>query len=212
MRKANVQVHSDECDPLVRNADYILYGCYYSLGNDTTFLEEAFCHSTGAAICKALKLTYSQFDSSKVDLRSVRAGSKVYSDAVSRGLKFLSHTGCWTNGLECAFGGFFAGILLIHWVRRMEELQHITPEEAQIMGELRKVMEEGDVQIYPESLAASLARSCIQLMDQVYIFGITPLMGEAFRLYAEEILGNRAAIMDIEPVLLEDEQRSEYGD
>jgi len=94
----------------------------------------------------------------------------------------------------------------------MEELQNISPEEAQILTELRKSMEEGDVQIYPESLAASLARSCIQLMDQVYIFGITPFMGDAFRLYAEEILGSRAAIMDIEPVLLEDEQRSEYGD
>jgi len=37
-------------------------------------------------------------------------------------------------------------------------------------------------------------------------------MGEALRLYTEEILGSRAAIMDVEPVLLEDEQTSEYGE
>lgn len=205
-------MHSDECDPLIRIADYVLYACYYILGNDTTFIEEAFCHSSSTAICKALKLSYAQFDPSKVDLRSIQAGFEVYNTTVSKGLKFISHTGCWTNGLEYAFGGFFPSILLIHWVRRMEELQNMAPEEARIMADLRKVMEEGDVQIYPESLSASLSRSCIQLMDQVYIYGITPFMGEAFRLYVEEILGSRAAIMDIEPMLLEDEQQSEYGD
>ena len=49
-------------------------------------------------------------------------------------------------------------------------------------------------------------------MDQVWIWGITPLMGEAFKLYAEEILGSRAATMDVEPVILDDEQCSEYVD
>jgi hypothetical protein len=133
-------------------------------------------------------------------------------DVVRRGLKFISHTGCWSRGLEHALGGFHSGTLLVHWVRRIEETRNPTPEEAHLMGELRKILEEGDVHIYPDSLAATLARSSIQLMEQVWIFGITPLMGEAFRLYTEDILGSRAAIMDVEPVLLEDEQTSEYGD
>jgi hypothetical protein len=46
-------------------------------------------------------------------------------------------------------------------------------------------------------------------MDQVWVWGITPLMGEAFRLYADEILGSGVAIMDVEPVRLEDQQSSE---
>ena len=70
------------------------------------------------------------------------------------------------------------------------------------MAELRKSLEERKVHIYPESLAATLARSSIQLMDQFGIWGITPLMGEAFRLYADEILGTKTAIVDVEPVFI----------
>jgi hypothetical protein len=129
-----------------------------------------------------------------------------------RGLKLLGHTGCWSRGIEHALGGFHVGTLMMHWTRRVEESEDPTPEQSEILSELRKLLEEGDVHIYPESLAATLARSSVSLMGQVWIWGITPLMGECYRLYAEEILGSRAAIMDVEPMLLEDEQRSEYGD
>jgi hypothetical protein len=136
----------------------------------------------------------------------------IFHDIIERGLKFVSHTGCWSRGLEHALGGFHLGSLLFQWVRKIEETRDVTPEEAKLMGTVRNILEEGDLHVYPESIAATLARASIQLMEQVWIWGITPLMGEAFRLYAEEILGSRAALMDIEPVLLEDEQLSDYGD
>ena len=103
----------------------------------------------------------------------------------------MGHRECWSRGLEHALSGFHSGTLLIHWLRRIEETNESTPEEEQLMGELRKSLEEGDVDIYPQSLAATLARLSVRLMDQVWIWGITPLMREAFRLYAEEILGSR---------------------
>ena len=114
----------------------------------------------------------------------------------------MGHTGCWSQGLEHIIGGFHSGTLLVHWVRRIEETNESTPEEAQLMGELRKSLKERDIHIYPESLAATLARSIIPLIDPVWIWGITPLMGEAFRLYAEEILRSRMAIVDVEPVFI----------
>lgn len=192
---------------------FILYGCYGRLATSTTFIEEAFCQSTGPVVCHGLKLSYAQCDLRNIDLRSIHAALSAFTDVVRRGLKFTGQTGCWSRGLEHALGGFHSGSLLVNWVRRVEEAgDRITPEEAQLVGELRKLLEEGDVHIYPDSLAATLVRSCIQLMDSVWIWGITPLMGEAFRLYTEEVLGSRAAIMDVEPILLEDEQRSEYGD
>jgi hypothetical protein len=206
------QIPADDGDPLTWNATFVLYGCYARLASQSTYVEEAFNHCNGSAISQGLKFSYAQFDASKIDLRSIRAALDGFIEVVRRGLKFISHTGCWSRGLEHALGGFHSGTLLVHWVRRVEELGNPTPDEAHLMGELRKLLEEGDVQIYSDSLAATLSRSSIQLMDQVWIFGITPLMGEAFRLYAEDILGSRAAIMDVEPVLLEDEQPSEYGD
>ena len=146
-------------------------------------------------------------------MRSIRAALGAFTDIVRRGLKFISQTGCWSRGLEHALGGFHSGSFLVNWVRSVEEgRDQVTPEEVEIFGEVRRLLEEGDVHIYPESLAATLVRSCIQLMDAVWIWGITPLMGEGFRLYTEEVLGSRAAIMDVEPILLEDEQRSEYGE
>lgn len=190
----------------------MLYGCYARLANETTFVEEAFCHSNGPAICQALKVNYAHFSLAQVDLRSVRSSLNGFTDIVGQGLKFIGHTGCFSRGLEHALGGFHSGTLLVQWVRSIEEKSDRTPEEKELLDQLRRLLEEGDVHIYPESLAATLARSSTQLMDQVWIWGITPLMGEALRLYAEEILGSRAAIMDVEPVLLEDEQRSEYGD
>jgi hypothetical protein len=121
----------------------------------------------------------------------------------------VGNTGCWSRGIEHALCGFYANTLLVHWVRNCEENKTATPEEADLMGELQKALEEGDVHIHPHSLSATLARSSIQLMDQVWVWGITPLMGEAFRLYADEILGSGVAIMDVEPVRLEDEHSSE---
>ena len=194
------------------NATFVLYGCYARLATESTYVEEAFYHSNGPALSQGLKLTYTQVDLSKIDLRSICAALNGFADIVRRGIKFIGHTGCWSRGLEQALGGFHSGTLLIHWVRRVEETKDTTPEESRLLEEVRKILEEGDIHVYPESLAATIARSSIQLMESVWIYGITPLMGEAFRLYAEEILGSRAAIMDVEPMLLEDEQRSDYGD
>ena len=182
------------------------------MANDTTFIEDGFCHSTEPAVSQGFRLAYSNLDLSRIDLRSIRAALDGFTSVIEHGLKFVGHTGCWTRGLEHALGGFLSSTLLFQWVRCVEESIHQTPEEAQLVGQLRKVLEEGDIHIYPESLAATLARASIQLMDQVWIWGITPFMGQAFRLYVEEILGSRAAIMDVEPVILEDEQGSEYGD
>jgi len=38
------------------------------------------------------------------------------------------------------------------------------------------------------------------------------VMADAFRLYAEDILGTRTGIVKVEPMLLEDEHRLHYGD
>jgi hypothetical protein len=189
-----------------------LYGCYARLATEATYVEEAFYHSNGPALSQGLKLTYAQLDLARIDIRSVRSALNGYKDVVTRGLKFIGHTGCWSRGLEHALGGFHSGTLLMHWVRRVEESKNPTTEQSQVLTEIRQMLEDGDVHIYTDSLAATLARSSIQLMDQVWLWGITPLMGEALRLYTEEILGSRAAIMDVEPVLLEDEQTSEYGE
>jgi hypothetical protein len=204
------QISSDDADPLVWNSTFILQGCYARLASDTTFVEEALCRN-GTAVSQGLKLTYTHFNKSYVDLRSIRAALNAFIDICRRGLKFISNTGCWSRGIEHALCGFHSAAHLVNWVRHCEEHKFTTPEEAVLLGELQKALEEGDVRIYPESLAATLARSSIQLMDQVWIWGITPLMGEAFRFYAEEILGSGAAIRDVEPILLEDEQSSEYG-
>ena len=213
LRSTLIQGPPERGDPLTWNAMFILYGCYSRLATNTTFLEEGFSLSTGQAICQGLKFTYAHLELRDIDMRSTRAAFNSFTDIVRRGIKFISQTGCWSRGLEHALGGFQAGSFLVNWVRKVEEAgDQATPEEVQLFEEVRGLLEEGDIQIYPESLAATLARSCIQLMESAWIWGVTPLMGEAYRLYTEEVLGNRAAIMDVEPVLLEDEQGSEYGD
>jgi hypothetical protein len=199
-------------DPLIWNATFILYACYARLGNSFTFVEEAFTSSSAKTVCEAMKLTASRLDPAHIDIRSIRAALNAFESVVTRGLKLVSQTGCWTRGFEHPIGGFFSAVLFILWIRRVEESEAPTGEQLSMLDELRKVLADGDVSIYEESLSATLARASIDLMDQVWIWGITPVMGDAFRLYAEDYLGSRAAIMDVEPMLLEDEQRSEYGD
>src|ERR1700684_1151466 len=110
---------------------FILYGCYARLANDTTFTEEGFCYSSGPAIYQGLKSTYSQFDISRIDLRSIRAVLSGFAEVVG-------HTGCWSRGLEHALAAFHSGTLLVHWVRRIEETNESTHEESQLMNELRR--------------------------------------------------------------------------
>jgi hypothetical protein len=212
-RNRITQCPPEEGDPLTWDALYIAYSCFARLAVNTTFLEESLSQSTGPAVCRGLKVTYTYLELENIDLRSTRAALDAFTGVVRRGLKFLGRTGCWSRGIEHALGGFQTGSLLVNWVRKVEEAgDQARPEELELLEKVRRLLEEGDVHIYPESLAATLVRSCIQLMDSVWIWGITPLLGEAFRLYTEEVLGSRAAIMDVEPMLLEDEQKSDYGD
>jgi hypothetical protein len=201
-------------DPLAWNAMHVLYGCAARLGTDTTYVEEGLCYSTAQAVRKGIRLMHSEFDASKVDVRAVQAALQGYNEVLSVGIKIMSQTACWERGLEHAFAGLHSAIFLVNWARHVEGKGRgaMTAQEQHLLGRLRTLMEEGDVNIYQESLAASFLRSCIQLMEETWIWGITPLIGEAFRLYTEEILGSRGAIMEVEPILLEDEQKSEYGD
>jgi len=200
-------------DPLAWNSIHVLYGCTARLGTDTAFVEEGLCNSTASAVRQGIRLMYSQLDVSKVDTRAILTSLEGYEEVVRGGIKLASQTACWERGVEHALAGMHCATILVNWVRHVEEKEGTaTVQEKQLLNRLRAVMEEGDVNIYQESLAASFLRSCIQLMEEVWIWGITPVMGEAFRLYTEEILGSRGAIMEVEPILLEDEQKSEYGD
>jgi hypothetical protein len=183
---------------------FILYGCYARLANPFTFVEEAFTSSTANTVCEALKLTASYLEPSHIDIRSVRAALNAFEGEISYGRKLGSQTGWWTRGFEHFISAFFSGALLILWIRQVEQSESRTPEQGLVLEELRRLLEEGDMYIYDVSLSATLACANVQLMDQVWIWGITPVMGDAFRLYAENILGSRAAIMDVEPMLLED--------
>ena len=213
MEALTVQIGPEADDPLPWNATLILYASYARLAIETTFLEEGFCHSNGPSAFRGLKLMYSHFDLSKVDVRSIRNALTGFTGVIHRGIKFLSQTAPWSRSLEHAIGGFYSAVFLVTWIRCVEDKPgQMTFKEVEILDQLRIALEEGDVHIYPESLAATVVRACMQLMERVWIWGITPLMGEVFRLYAEDILGSRAATMDVDPVVLEDEQRSEYGD
>jgi len=188
---------------------YILYGCYAQLANPFTFVEEALTSSNAPTVCEALKLTAFHIDPAHIDLRSIRAALHAFEGVITRDLKPISQTGCWARGFEHPIGGFFSAALFILWIRRVEQSRTQTPEQALILEELKRLLEERGVYIYEESLSATLAQASVQLMDQVWIWGIVPVMGDAFRLYAEDILGTRTAIMDIEPILLEGEQRGD---
>jgi len=182
----------------------ILYGCYPRLANTFTFVEQALTSSNAPAVCEALKLTASHISPAHIDLRSIRAALHAFEGVIARGRKLDSPRSCWTRGFEHSIGGFFSAALFILWIRRVEESRAQTPEQMLILEELRRLLKEGNLYIYEESLSATLALASVQLMDQVWIWGIMPVMADAFRFYAEDILGTRTGIMD---QVTEDEQR-----
>ena len=175
---------------------YILYGCYSRLANTFTFIEQALTSSNARTVCEALKLTASHIHPSHTDLRSIRAALHAFEGVITRGRELDSPRSCWTRGFEHPIGEFFSAALFILWIRRVEESRAQTPEQMLILEELRRLLKKGNLYIYEESLSATLALASVQLMDQVWIWGIMPVMADAFRFYAEDILGTRTGIMD----------------
>jgi hypothetical protein len=70
------------------------------------------------------------------------------------------------------------------------------------MNELWKLLEDGRSYLSGK-FSCYISEIKYTIDESSYLFDV-----RSFRLYADEILESRATIMDVEPVLLEDEHRS----
>jgi hypothetical protein len=106
------------------------------------------------------------------------------------GIRWVARTSALNWSVEHPLCGFDLMLILSLWLYKMEEEAESNPptaEEAEMLTKVRTLFDDDSVELYGSRLSAAVAHIWGGMIDEVYVWGITKMIGEAFKLHSHSL-------------------------
>jgi hypothetical protein len=176
--------------PLLFNAKAMFRNARARLEVDLKTVQEALRYHDSYEVAAAMSNARDRVKRSSEMIKVIQECYNCVETAVRQGVRWVARTSPTNWSIEHPLCGMDLMIILSLWLYRLEHDEEPATEEEMFMyNRVRQLFEKDLEDPYHSQLSSIVARLWSGILDEVVVWGITRLMGEAFRLHSQALVG-----------------------
>lgn len=177
--------------PLIFNAKAMFRNARARLEVDLKTVQEALRYHDHYEVAAAMSNARDRVKRSSEMIKVIQECYNCIETAVRQGVRWVARTSPTNWSIEHPLCGMDLMITLTLWLYRLEHDEEPASEEEMAMyHKVRMLFEkESEGSLGSQQLSATVAHLWGSMLDEVVVWGITRLMGEAFRLHSQALMG-----------------------
>ncbi|KAH8910285.1 hypothetical protein BR93DRAFT_943969 [Coniochaeta sp. PMI_546] len=176
--------------PLIFNAKAMFRNARARLEVDLKAVQEALRYHDSYEVAAAMSNARDKVKRSSEMIKVIEECYNCVETAVRQGVRWVARTSPTNWSIEHPLCGLDLMIILSLWLYRLEhDEEQATEEELVMYNKVRQLLVKDLDDGYTSQLSSVVARLWGSMLDEVVVWGITRLMGEAFRLHSQALVG-----------------------
>ncbi|KAF2452615.1 putative transcription factor TDA9 [Lineolata rhizophorae] len=176
--------------PLIFNAMAMYRNTRARLLVDLKSVQEALRYHDSYEVAAAMANARDKVQRSEEMIKVIQECFDCIEVAALQGIRWVARTSATNWSVEHPLCGMDLMVILTLWLYRLEhDEEQATEEEFAMYKKLRNLFDDDSVDIYGSKLSSTVARLWGSMIDEVVVWGITKLMGEAFKLHSQALVG-----------------------
>ncbi|KAI5460049.1 C2H2 finger domain protein [Mariannaea sp. PMI_226] len=176
--------------PLLFNAKAMYRNARARLEVDLKAVQEAMRYHDPYEVAAAMSNARDRVKRSSEMIKVIEECYSCIETAVLQGVRWVARTSPTNWSVEHPLCGMDMMIILSLWLYRLEhDEEPATQEELAMYNKVRQLFVKDLDENYMSQLSSVVARLWGSMLDEVVVWGITRLMGEAFKLHSQALVG-----------------------
>ncbi|KAI0180860.1 fungal-specific transcription factor domain-containing protein [Hypoxylon sp. FL1284] len=177
--------------PLIFNAKAMFRNARARLEVDLKTVQEALRYHDHYEVAAAMSTARDRVKRSSEMIKVIEECYNCIETAVRQGVRWVARTSPTNWSIEHPLCGMDLMITLTLWLYRLEHDEEAASDEEMAMYHKVRMLFEKDAEgaMNSQQLSATVAHLWGSMLDEVVVWGITRLMGEAFRLHSQALIG-----------------------
>ncbi|KAI9667371.1 MAG: hypothetical protein M1821_000186 [Bathelium mastoideum] len=176
--------------PLIFNAMALYRNTRARLLVDLKSVQEALRYHDSYEVAAAMTNARDRVKRTQEMLKVIQFCFDCIEVAAVQGIRWVARTSATNWSVEHPLCGMDLMVILTLWLYRLEHDEEPATEEELVMyNKLRNLFDDDSVNVYGAKLSSVVARLWGSMIDEVVVWGITKLMGEAFKLHSQALIG-----------------------
>ncbi|EON69491.1 hypothetical protein W97_08751 [Coniosporium apollinis CBS 100218] len=176
--------------PLIFNAMAMYRNTRARLLVDLKTVQEALRYHDSYEVAAAMTNARDKVKRSQEMIKVIQECFDCIEVAALQGIRWVARTSATNWSIEHPLCGMDLMVILTLWLYRLEhDEEPATEEELAMYNKLRNLFDDDSVDSYGAKLSSIVARLWGSMIDEVVVWGITKLMGEAFKLHSQALVG-----------------------
>ncbi|KAF2873469.1 hypothetical protein BDV95DRAFT_344636 [Massariosphaeria phaeospora] len=181
--------------PLIFNAMAMYRNTRARLVVDLKSVQEALRYHDSYEVAAAMTNARDKVQRSQEMIKVIQECFDCIEVAALQGIRWVARTSATNWSIEHPLTGMDLMVILTLWLYRLEhDEEPATEEELAMYNKLRNLFDDDSVDVYGAKLSSTVARLWGSMIDEVVVWGITKLMGEAFKLHSQALVGYEDAM------------------
>ncbi|PSN66049.1 hypothetical protein BS50DRAFT_405061 [Corynespora cassiicola Philippines] len=181
--------------PLIFNAMAMYRNTRARLVVDLKSVQEALRYHDSYEVAAAMTNARDKVQRSQEMIKVIQECFDCIEVAAVQGIRWVARTSATNWSIEHPLTGMDLMVILTLWLYRLEhDEEPATEEELAMYNKLRNLFDDDSVDVYGAKLSSTVARLWGSMIDEVVVWGITKLMGEAFKLHSQALVGYEDAM------------------
>ncbi|KAH6857905.1 hypothetical protein CC77DRAFT_1006641 [Alternaria alternata] len=181
--------------PLIFNAMALYRNTRARLVVDLKSIQEALRYHDSYEVAAAMTNARDKVQRSPEMIKVIQECFDCIEVAAVQGIRWVARTSATNWSIEHPLTGMDLMVILTLWLYRLEhDEEPATEEELAMYNKLRNLFDDDSVDVYGAKLSSTVARLWGSMIDEVVVWGITKLMGEAFKLHSQALVGYEDAM------------------
>ncbi|KAF2272687.1 uncharacterized protein EI97DRAFT_203057 [Westerdykella ornata] len=183
--------------PLIFNAMALYRNTRARLVVDLKSVQEALRYHDSYEVAAAMTNARDKVQRSQEMIKVIQECFDCIEVAAVQGIRWVARTSATNWSIEHPLSGMDLMVILTLWLYRLEhDEEPANEEELAMYNKLRNLFEADSVDVYGAKLSSTVARLWGSMLDEVVVWGITKLMGEAFKLHSQALVGYEDAMSE----------------
>ncbi|KAK5163083.1 hypothetical protein LTR04_002744, partial [Oleoguttula sp. CCFEE 6159] len=176
--------------PLIFNAMAMYRNTRARLLVDLKGVQEALRYHDSYEVAAAMTNARDKVKRSQEMLKVIQECFECIEVAALHGIRWVARTSATNWSIEHPLCGMDLIVILTLWLWRLEhDEEPASEEELAMYNKLRKLFDDGSLNVHGAKLSSIVARLWGSMIDEVVVWGITKLMGESFKLHSQALSG-----------------------
>ncbi|KAH7083673.1 fungal-specific transcription factor domain-containing protein [Paraphoma chrysanthemicola] len=181
--------------PLIFNAMALYRNTRARLVVDLKSIQEALRYHDSYEVAAAMTNARDKVVRSQEMIKVIQECFDCIEVAAVQGIRWVARTSATNWSIEHPLTGMDLMVILTLWLYRLEhDEEPANEEELAMYNKLRNLFDDDSVDVYGAKLSSTVARLWGSMIDEVVVWGITKLMGEAFKLHSQALVGYEDAM------------------